>query len=72
VKFARWLAWLLDEALDQVPRREDGRWFRYGQWGCQLRLWRFWWQPGDQPAQRCRLADGDGWIAAPTLERIGK
>jgi len=24
--------------LDGIPGRWDGRWYRYGQWGCQLRL----------------------------------
>jgi hypothetical protein len=42
VKAVRWLICLLDEALDQIPAYEDGRWFRHGQWGCQLRLSRFW------------------------------
>jgi len=32
----------LDELLDAVPRYEDGRWFRYGDWGCQLGLGCFW------------------------------
>jgi hypothetical protein len=30
------LLWLLDEALDHVPRREDGRWYLFGDWGCRL------------------------------------
>lgn len=34
--------WLLDEVLDRVPRYEDGKWHRYGDWGCQMRLHRFW------------------------------
>ena len=41
------LLWLLDEALDRIPCREDGRWFRYGGWGCRL-AYRFpvlrWWE----------------------------
>lgn len=39
---ARAVTRLLDEALDRVPRRDQGRWYRYGDWGCQLRLSRFW------------------------------
>lgn len=35
------LAWAVDELLDRIPRREDGRWYRYGDWGCQLGLGRF-------------------------------
>lgn len=49
MKARKWLvhgaqaaAWLLDESLDRVPRREEGRWYRYGDWGCQLGLSRFW------------------------------
>jgi hypothetical protein len=26
----------LDIILDAIPTREDGRWFRYGDWGCRL------------------------------------
>jgi hypothetical protein len=26
----------LDRALDAIPTREDGRWLRYGDWGCRL------------------------------------
>jgi hypothetical protein len=41
------LLWLLDEALDRIPCYEDGRWLRYGDWGCQL-AYRFpalrWWE----------------------------
>jgi hypothetical protein len=33
---------LLDEALDRVPAYEGGRWYRYGDWGCRLRLSRYW------------------------------
>ena len=36
------LAWLLDEALDCLPAYEDGQWYRYGDWGCRLRLYRIW------------------------------
>lgn len=70
MKLLRWAVWLLDEVLDQVPRHEDGRWYRYGQWGCQLRLWRFWWKDAARRPRRPR--DENGWIAAPTLDRIGK
>jgi hypothetical protein len=38
----RWLAWALDELLDRIPSYEDGRWYRYGDWGCRLRLDRIW------------------------------
>lgn len=31
----RTIAWLADEVLDRIPRREEGRWYRYGYWGCQ-------------------------------------
>jgi len=66
----RWAVWLLDESLDYVPRREDGKWYRYGCWGCQLRLWRFWWKGADDRTRRPR--DEDGWIASPTVGRNGK
>lgn len=36
------LIWLLDEGLDRLPRREQGRWYRYGHYGCLLRLHRWW------------------------------
>ena len=28
----------LDTPLDAIPTLEDGRWYRYGGWGCRLRL----------------------------------
>jgi hypothetical protein len=41
-----WLLERLDVALDAVPAYEDGRWLRYGDWGCRL-TYRFpalrWW-----------------------------
>jgi hypothetical protein len=41
------LLWLLDEALDVIPCREDGRWRWHGEWGCRL-AYRFpalrWWK----------------------------
>lgn len=40
------IAWLLDELLDRVPRREGGRLYRYGQWGCSLGLPGYWAQTG--------------------------
>ena len=42
MKVLRRLVWLLDEVLDRIPAYEDGRWYRYGGWGCRLRLHRFW------------------------------
>jgi hypothetical protein len=30
------LIWMLDEALDHLPVREDGRWRLFGDWGCRL------------------------------------
>lgn len=36
------LAWLLDEALDHLPAYEDGKWLRYGDWGCRIGLSRYW------------------------------
>jgi hypothetical protein len=39
--------WLLDVILDGIPACEDGRWYRYGEWGCRLRLHRFWWPDAD-------------------------
>jgi hypothetical protein len=36
------IAWLLDEALDRVPKYEDGRWYRFGLWGCGTWLNRYW------------------------------
>jgi hypothetical protein len=32
----------LDTLLDAIPTLEDGRWYRYGGWGCRLRLSRLW------------------------------
>lgn len=46
----RWLAWVTDTALDHLPAYEDGRWYRYGDWGCRLRLHRVWW-PGEEPLE---------------------
>ena len=43
------LLWLLDEALDRVPRREEGRWYRFGDWGCQLQLARYWASEDERP-----------------------
>jgi hypothetical protein len=41
----RMLEWL-DGRLDTVPSYEEGRWYRYGDWGCKL-SYRFsalrWW-----------------------------
>ena len=34
--------WLLDELLDRVPAYWGGSWHRYGDWGCRLRLSRYW------------------------------
>ena len=70
MKFMRWAVWVLDETLDAVPTYEHGRWYRYGQWGCRLRLARFWWREDCGPQRRPR--DEDGWIASPTQDRIGK
>jgi hypothetical protein len=42
MKLLRLLAERLDGLLDAIPAREDGRWFRYGDWGCTLGLSRFW------------------------------
>ena len=36
------LALWLDELLDAIPGYWDGRWHRHGQWGCTLRLSRYW------------------------------
>lgn len=72
MKVTRWAVWLLDESLDRVPRREGGRWYRRGCWGCQLRLWKLWWKQEDDAILHLRRADEDGWIAARTLERNGK
>jgi hypothetical protein len=38
----RYAAWVADEVLDRVPAREDGRWHRYGGWGCRMGLSRLW------------------------------
>lgn len=40
----RCLVWLADELLDRIPAYEDGHWYRAGQWGCRLRLHRYWWR----------------------------
>jgi hypothetical protein len=42
LKFRAEIVWLLDEALDQLPAYQDGKWYRYGQWGCRLQLARYW------------------------------
>jgi hypothetical protein len=34
----------LDTLLDAIPIYEDGRWWRYGDWGCRLQLHRLWWR----------------------------
>lgn len=39
----RQAAWLADITLDRVPCYEEGQWYRYGDWGCRLRLHRIWW-----------------------------
>lgn len=45
----RWLAghflWLVDEALDQIPAYDEGRWYRYGHWGCRWRRLQRAWVP---------------------------
>jgi hypothetical protein len=38
------LAWLANEALDQLPAWQEGSWHRHGQWGCRLGLHRYWQQ----------------------------
>lgn len=50
MRTVRWLAELADWLLDCVPSREDGRWYRHGNWGCRLRLHRIW----DDPEGRSR------------------
>ena len=37
----------LDTLLDAIPIYEDGRWWRYGDWGCRLQLHRLWWRLGE-------------------------
>lgn len=32
----RWVLEQLDTALDAIPAYEDGRWYRYGDWGCRI------------------------------------
>ena len=54
MKVMRWAVWLLDESLDAMPAYERGRWYRYGQWGCRLRLARFWWREDRSPLHRSR------------------
>lgn len=34
--------WLLDELLDRIPSHDEDGWHRYGDWGCRLRLFRWW------------------------------
>lgn len=68
MKFARWAVWLLDESLDAVPTYENGRWWWHGQWGCRMRLARFWWREDRGTFRRPR--DEDGWIASPSHDRI--
>jgi hypothetical protein len=44
----RFVVWLADELLDRIPAYEQGRWYLNGEWGCRLRLYRYWWAP-DEP-----------------------
>lgn len=46
MRIVRWIAWLLDEALDRIPAVQLRPWhiYRYGSWGCQLRLHRVWYR----------------------------
>lgn len=37
-KLIVWSLELLCHALDNIPTYEDGQWFRYGDWGCQIGL----------------------------------
>lgn len=46
IRVARWVVWLLDEALDELPWfYMDGGRLRvcHGGYGCLLGLHRFWW-----------------------------
>lgn len=40
----RWIAWLLDEALDCIPAASirERHFYLKGGWGCRLHLHRFW------------------------------
>jgi hypothetical protein len=42
MKLLRRLVEQLDVLLDKIPAYEDGRWYRYGDWGCRLQLGKFW------------------------------
>lgn len=33
--------------LDAIPAYEEGRWWRYGDWGCRMRISRIWARWGD-------------------------
>lgn len=33
--------------LDKIPHYQDGRWYRYGDWGCRMRISRIWARWGD-------------------------
>ena len=65
MKVSKTAVWLFDELLDQIPGYWDGRWHRYGQWGCALGLGRYWAAeaprsaPGDTRGRRWRRAPGD-------------
>jgi len=32
----------LDGLLDKIPSYEDGQWYRNGQWGCRIGLYKIW------------------------------
>lgn len=52
MRLMRLAVWILDESLDLIPAYEQGRWYRYGQWGCRLHLWKFWWPLDDNEERR--------------------
>lgn len=37
-RFIVWAIEALDTLLDKVPTYEDGKFYRYGFWGCRLQL----------------------------------
>lgn len=50
VKVLRRIVEWLDETLDKIPEYRDGRWYRYGDWGCRLGLGKLWVDTSDPPS----------------------
>ena len=38
----------IDHLLDSIPSYEDGKWRRYGEWGCKMQLLARYWRRFDK------------------------